>query len=161
MAEAGSRGSVLRRATIFVRDLDAAVAFYGEAFGFERHYARDMDLSVIADFPVGEEGRGGSMRFAIVRGSDPLVGMIGLIEICDPPLAPANDTRLRHGNAALVIETDNIARAARVIADRGGRIVRPPTDGRNMGDADGQPFPAKVMFAFDPDGQFLEVFEAT
>ena len=161
MAETGNRGSVLRRATIFVRDLDAAVAFYSEAFGFERYYARDMDLSVIGDFPVGDEGRGGSMRFAIVRGLDPLLGMIGLIEICDPPLAAASDTRLRHGNVALVIETDDIDRAARVIADRGGRIVRPPTDGRNIGDADGQPFPAKVMFAFDPDGQFLEVFEPT
>ena len=119
-----------------------------------------MDLAVIADFPVGDEGREGSMRFAIVRGSDPLVGMIGLIEICDPPLPPSTDKRLRHGDAALVIETDDIARAARVIAERGGRIVRPPTEGRNMGDAAGEPFPANVMFAFDPDGQFLEVFEA-
>ena len=73
MAEAGTRGSVLRRATIFVRDLDAAVAFYSEAFGFERYYARDMDLSVIGDVPFGDEGRGGSMRFAIVRGLDPLL----------------------------------------------------------------------------------------
>jgi catechol 2,3-dioxygenase-like lactoylglutathione lyase family enzyme len=161
MAETGTRGSVLRRATIFVRDLDAAVAFYSEAFGFERYYARDMDLSVIGDVPFGDEGRGGSMRFAIVRGLDPLLGMIGLIEICDPPLPPVAETRLRQGNAFLVIETDDIARAARVMAAHGCRIVRPPTEGRNIGDADGQPFPAKVMFAFDPDGQILEVFEPT
>ena len=36
MGAASTRGSVLRRATVFVRDLDVAVAFYGEAFGFER-----------------------------------------------------------------------------------------------------------------------------
>ena len=55
--------------------------------------------------------------------------------------------------------TDELA--ARVMAAHGCRILRPPTEGRNIGDAAGQPFPAKVMFAFDPDGQILEVFEPT
>ena len=101
------------------------------------------------------------MRFAILRGRDPLVGMIGLIEITGPPLDPNVSRRLGAGNAALVIETDDLDEVATKLVELGCTIVRAPTAGRNIGDALGNPVTAKVMFAFDPDGQFLEVFEAT
>jgi hypothetical protein len=116
-------------------------------------------MPMVEGFPAGEPGRTGGMRFVILRGWDPQIGMVGLIEIKDPPLKPRSDHRLRAGTAALVIETTDIARVAAKIKELGGTVLRGPWDGRNIGDLTGTPFPAKVMFATDPDQQFLEVFQ--
>ena len=149
--------SALRRATVFVQDLDRSIRFYSEVFGLSLWYRREMPL--VEGFPAGEPGQGGDMRFVILRGWDPQIGMIGLIEIKNPSLAPRADHRLRAGTAALVIETTDLARAATRIKELGGAVLRGPWDGRNIGDLAGTPFPAKVMFAADPDQQFLEVFQ--
>ncbi|MBM3503100.1 MAG: VOC family protein [Alphaproteobacteria bacterium] len=149
--------SALRRATVFVQDLDRSIRFYSEAFAMSLWFRREMAL--VEGFPAGEPGQGGDMRFVILRGWDPQIGMIGLIEIKNPPLKPRTDYQLRQGTAALVVETTDMARTAAKVRELGGRVLRGPWDGRNIGDLTGTPFPAKVMFALDPDQQFLEVFQ--
>ena len=158
----GNTQSVLRRATLFVRDMDRSIAFYGDVFGMEIYIDREMPLSVVPSFPVGPAGRGGAMRFVMMRGWDPLIGMIGLIEVKDPPLGdnPPPSGRLGYGNAALVLETRDVQAVATTIDSFGGSILMPPTEGRNLGDAEGNFIPALVMMATDPDGQFLEIFQA-
>ncbi len=157
----GENESVLRRATLFVRDMDRAIAFYRGVFGLNIYIDREMPLSVVPAFPVGVEGRSGTMRFVMMRGWDPLIGMIGLIEVKDPPLKePPGTSRLGYGNAALVLETRDAPAVAAAIESFGGSILMPPTEGRNLGDADGNFIPALVMMATDPDGQFLEIFQA-
>ena len=101
------------------------------------------------------------MRFVMMRGWDPLVGLIGLMEVKDPPLpdVPANG-RIGHGNAALVLETRNVRAVADALPAFGGNVLMPPTEGQNLGDAEGNFIPALVMMASDPDSQFLEVFQA-
>ncbi|MSO66139.1 MAG: VOC family protein [Alphaproteobacteria bacterium] len=151
--------SAVRRATIFVPNLQRALTFYARAFGFREWYRNDIDLGKLTDFPVGDPGRKGKALFVIMRGWDPQIGMLGLIEIQDPPLPIHKDRRLRAGQAALVIETSDIARCEQQIRELGGEIIRAPMDGRNIGSISGTPFPATVLFAWDPDGQFLEVFQ--
>lgn len=153
--------SVLRRASLFVRNMDRSIDFYSQVFGFETYIDREMPLSVVPNFPVGAPGRGGTMRFVMLRGWDPLIGMIGLMQIQEPPLDdPQNDGRLGLDHAALVIETRDADAAAATLTELGGALLMPPTEGRNLGDAEGNFIPAKVFMATDPDGHFLEVFEA-
>ena len=44
--------SVVRRTSLFVRDIERAVTFYQQAFGFEIYHDRELDVSVVPDFPV-------------------------------------------------------------------------------------------------------------
>ncbi len=154
--------SVLRRASLFVRDMERTLSFYGETFGLTPYIDRIIDLAILPDLPLGQPGRGGSMRFVILKGWDPLIGMIGFMEPRDPPLEDPHGppTRLGFNQPALVLETHDIGHVAAAIPRLGGRMLMAPKAGRNLGDAAGNFIPAQVMFASDPDGHFLEVFEA-
>lgn len=154
--------SVLRRASLFVRDMERTLSFYGETFGLTPYVDRIIDLAILPDLPLGQPGRGGSLRFVILKGWDPLIGMIGFMEPRDPPLEDPHGppTRLGFNQPALVLETRNIGHVAAAIPRLGGRVLMAPKAGRNLGDAAGNFIPAQVMFATDPDGHFLEVFEA-
>jgi predicted enzyme related to lactoylglutathione lyase len=152
--------SVLRRASIFVRDMDRSIGFYRGVFGLSVYIDREMPLSVVPDFPVDAPGREGNMRFVMMQGRDPLIGLIGLMELKNPPLPDTpRSSRLGHGNAALVLETSDARAVAEAIPEHGGTLLMPPTEGRNLGDAEGNFIPAIVLMATDPDGQFLEVFQ--
>ena len=154
--------SVLRRASLFVRDMERTLSFYGETFGLTPYVDRIIDLAIMPDLPLGQPGRGGSLRFVILKGWDPLIGMIGFMEPRDPPLEDPHGppTRLGFNQPALVLETRDIGHVAAAIPRLGGRVLMAPKAGRNLGDAAGNFIPAQVMFATDPDGHFLEVFEA-
>jgi predicted enzyme related to lactoylglutathione lyase len=99
------------------------------------------------------------MRFVIVRGWDPQIGMLGLIEITEPPLSARADHRLRQGNIALVFETNDIERALAALVRLGGTVLRPLREGTNFGDLRANRIAARVVLAADPDGQYLEIFQ--
>ena len=153
--------SVVRRTSLFVKDMARAMAFYREVFGLSVYVDREVDMAIVPDFPLGPEKRGGGMRLVILNGEDPLIGMIGLMEVSEPVLAePDHDVRrLGYGSAALVLSTTDAKRAAAMVESLGGRILMPVTEARNIGDADGNVIPAKLFMANDPDGYFLEVFQ--
>lgn len=158
----GEIRSVLRRATVFVRDMDRTIHFYSEVFGLKVQWDLDVDMTIAADFPMGKPGRGGAMRLVIMRGSDPLVGMMGFIQAKNPPLDdPPSDNRLNYGNVALVLETSDLASVERTLLKLGGTVLRASRDSRGFGDAQGNIVPARVLFARDLDGHFLEVFQIT
>ena len=152
---------MLRRATLLVRDLDRSLAFYKSVFGLIPYAELDVDLDRVPFFPVGPEPRSGSSRFVILKGENPLVGMIGLMEIADPPLPePSHDVRrLGIGSIALVLSVSNAEASATAAEELGGTILMPVTTARNLGDEEGGFVPAKLFMAQDPDGYFLEVFE--
>lgn len=160
---ASTTDSVLRRTTIFVRNMDRAVRFYSEVFGLAPYVDREIDMAAVSALPVGEPGRGGRMRFVVLKGTDPLIGMVGFLEVRDPPLADPHGPpeRIGLGSAAMVLETRDINHVAAAIPRLGGRILMAPKAGRNLGDAAGNFIPAVVLMASDPDGQFLEVFQPT
>ncbi len=157
----GYATSVLRRATLLVRDLDRSQAFYEGVFGLTLYAELSVDLARVPFFPVGTKPRGGNGRFLILKGENPLVGMIGLMELCDPPLPePDHDIRrLGIGSVALVLSTSNAEQAAAQVEELGGTVLMPVTEARNLGDESGAFVPAKLFMAQDPDGYFLEVFE--
>ena len=151
--------SVVRRTSLFVRELERSMAFYAGVFGLEPYHDRELDISVVPDFPVDLTPREGRMRLVILRGADPLVGMVGLMAI--PGLTePSRDTRrLGYGSAALVLSTADATGAAARVEELGGEILMPLTSARNIGDEAGNIIPARLFMALDPDGHFLEVFE--
>lgn len=153
--------SVLRRATMLVRDMERSLAFYKGVFGLTTYAELVVDMSRIPFFPVGPEPRSGDGRFVILKGENPMVGMIGLMEMRDPPLPePSHDVRrLGIGSMALVLSTSDAAAAALAVEDLGGSVVMPVTNARNLGDENGDFIPARLFMAQDPDGYFLEVFE--
>lgn len=153
--------SVLRRATMLVRDMARSLAFYEGVFGLTQYTELTVEMDRIPFFPVGPEPRGGNGRFIILKGENPLVGMIGLMEMRDPPLAePEHDVkRLGIGSMALVLSTSDANAAALAVEALGGTIVMPVTEARNLGDENGDFVPARLFMAQDPDGYFLEVFE--
>ncbi len=152
--------SILRRASLFVRDMKRSIDFYAGAFGLSVYADMNVPLTAVPSFPVGDAGGHGVLRLVVLRGRDPLAGMIGLMEVGDPPL-PNRDTtqRLGLGDVALVLESDNADTTAAAIDRLGGTVIMPPAGGRNLGDAEGNLVLARVMMARDPDGYFLEVFE--
>lgn len=156
-----TRTSVVRRTTLFVHDVKRATAFYEAVFGLTRYYEQDVSMDVVPAFPVQTQGQGGAGRLVILRGENPIAGMVGLLEMHDPPLPePDHDVRrLGYGNAALVLSTTDAEAAAAQVEPLGGKILAPVKEFRNVGDEDGNLVPAKVFMAFDPDGHFLEAFE--
>lgn len=153
--------SVLRRATMLVRDMDQSLAFYEGVFGLTKYAELVVDMGLIPFFPVGPEPRAGAGRFVILKGENPMVGMIGLMEMRDPPLPePSHDVRrLGIGSMALVLSTSDATAAAQAVEGLGGTIVMPLTEARNLGDENGDFIPARLFMAQDPDGYFLEIFE--
>ena len=153
--------ALLRRTTLLVRDLERSVSFYEQAFGLTRYTELDVDLDRVPAFPVGPEPRKGSSGLVILRGENPIAGMIGLMEIRDPPLddPPYDVRRLGIGSIALVLSVTNAEDVARTIKELGGLILMPITLARNIGDEDGGFIPVKLFMAQDIDGYFLEVFE--
>ncbi len=153
--------SVLRRATLLVRDLDRSIAFYRGVFGLMPYADLEVDLNRVPFFPLGPEPRNGNGKFVILKGEDPLAAMIGLMEVRAPPLPePGHDVgRLGIGSVALVLSVTEAETAAAAVEKLGGSVLMPVTAGRNLGDENGGFVPAKLFMAQDPDGYFLEVFE--
>lgn len=155
-------GLGLRRATLFVRDLVLSQRFYQTAFGLSVYRALDVDLSRVPDFPVGPGGPAtGQAKLVILRGSDPLVGMVGLMQMIAPELPDAryDVRRLGAGSVALVLAVGDADAAAMAVAAHGGEIIQPVKNARNIGDAAGEFTAVKMFMAYDPDGHFLEVFQ--
>ena len=154
-------GMGLRRATLFVRDLDRMRAFYEGVFGLTLYRELEVDLSRVKALPIGAANpESGSARFIILRGADPLVGMVGLMQVTAPALPEANHDvrRLGYGSVALVMAVKDADQAAADAARLGGEVIQPVTTARNIGDVAGEFVPVKMFMAYDPEGHFLEVF---
>jgi hypothetical protein len=117
-----------------------------------------VELDRVPLFPVGETVRGGRAKFLILKGEDPLIGMIGLMEMLDPPLPERDPRRLGRGSVALVLSVRDADAVATAIPQHGGAVIMPVTAARNLGDEDGQFIPVRMLMAYDPDGHFLEIF---
>lgn len=152
-------GRILRRATIFVADAEASARFYQDAFGFRVYSDQNITLSEGSPVTLGDNDDPRPGRFITVKGTHPLAGMIGLISIDGPTKNRLPDGRLGIGNVVLVIEVEDISRASAAIPEAGGRVVMALHDATNTGDERGEKVPSRRLFAHDPDGYVLEVFE--
>jgi catechol 2,3-dioxygenase-like lactoylglutathione lyase family enzyme len=148
------QSTILRRTTIVVRDIDKSIAFYRDAVGLRVGWDRESVLGDAIPLAPGAKG-----RFATVMGEDDAIGMIGLLQVVDPPLP-----------APPIPDTDTLAVAATIFvigtADCDGvydrlkavdaRIYKAPYDQELKG-RDGASIKMRSMAAWDPDGHFLEI----
>jgi catechol 2,3-dioxygenase-like lactoylglutathione lyase family enzyme len=148
---------VLLRSTFIVADIEAAIEFYRNVFGWTVAY--DNVLAVDRRFPPAAPD-GAPCRLVIFQVEDPEVGGIGFMQYLKHEIAPGpskHRDKLRQGEAILVIKSDDPdACHARIVGTQ-AVIVAPPTDWTVPGPAPGQVIRLRTMSLFDPNGIYLEV----
>lgn len=152
-------GNIVRRVTVMVRDAEASANFYQTCFGFTVYSDQSITLRQGTPVAIGDPSSPQPGRFITVKGRHPLAGMIGLISIEGETQDRLPDGKLGIGNVVLVLETEDIDDAARHIETLGGSITMAIHDAENTGDEDGNKVPSRRLFALDPDGVVLEVFQ--
>lgn len=152
-------GRILRRATIFTSDAETSAGFYTQALGMTVYSDQRIELPAHSPVTLGATDGPRPARFITVKGTHPFAGMIGLISMegdVDDRLAGG---RLGIGNVVLVIEVEDIVQVPAAIERAGGRVVRPLHDAQNTAGLNGEKIPSRRLFARDPDGYVLELFE--
>jgi catechol 2,3-dioxygenase-like lactoylglutathione lyase family enzyme len=152
---APSDGTITRRTTLLVHDLDASIDFY-RTLGFEKWYEGSGGTVTGQGLPVADAKIGDPTKLVIMKGKDPYVGMVGLLQYGPKrPLPKVGE--LRTGDAILMIETKGMDAIAQRLKAAGYYIQKPPTVShiKSVGDE----WDAKFMYVFDPDGRMVELTE--
>lgn len=148
---------VLLRSTFIVADIDAAIRFYGEVFGW--HVAYDNVLEVDYRFPPAAAD-GAPCRLVIFRGEDPEIGGIGFMKYLHHQM-PAGPSKHRktvgEGEAILVVKSPDPDATYRKILKTDAVVVAPPTDWTVPSPVAGKRIRLRTMSLFDPNGIYLEV----
>ncbi len=148
---------LIKRTTLIVRDADRAAAWYEQVFGMTRVMDTPFTLSG-AQLAAGAQGD--RTRLVILKCADETVGMIGLLQWVDPPMAAPDElpTRIAFGAPIFVVAaTDCRATVGRARA-AGSRIHCEPRDWTVTG-FDGKQQAMIGASFFDSDGYFFEVNE--
>ena len=158
-AEPGQATDLVRRTTLIVHDMDAAVRFYRDVLGFEVWLE---NTGKVGKSSLPSSARpGAASRFVIMKGRHPWVGMIGLLQYGAARPAPGLQPRtlprqLRPGDAVLMIETQDLEHIYARMRRAGTPIFREPESSEVTG-AGGVRWIARFLFAWDPDGHMLEI----
>lgn len=147
--------NVVKRTTLIVRDATRSLAFYRDVLGMTMWYDGEIVLGGVT-LPVG--ARGDRTRLVIMRAEDPVIGMIGLLQFTDPPLAPppAERRTLGIGDVVFVMQTDDVEAVHARLREWGARVQAPPHAFEVMG-ADGAMLRMTTLSFWDPDGYFFEI----
>lgn len=152
---APSDGTITRRTTLLVHDLAASVQFY-QTLGFDKWYEGASGTVNGRGLPVVDAKIGDPTKLVIMRGKDPYVGMIGLLQYGPTrPLPTVGE--IRAGDAILMIETKGMDVIAKRLEDGGYRIQKAPEVSHIK--SVGTEWDAKFMYVFDPDGRMVELTE--
>lgn len=147
--------AIVRRTTLVVRDIERSVAFYRDALGLSVYYENELTLSGTV-MPIAEAGA--KCRLAIMQAEDPWIGMIGLMQLTDPPEPDPGPyrQRLSIGDIAIVMASDDARATFERVRASGVQLIAEPRESS-------QPMPGGGEFRmitssfFDPDGYFIEV----
>ena len=148
---------VLLRSTFIVGDLEAAIRFYSEVFGWQVAY--DNILAVDYRFPPAAPD-GAPCRLVIFRGTDPEIGGIGFMQYLhhNPPPGPSKHRKtVGQGEAILVVKSDDPDASYEKIRKTDAVVVAPPTDWTVPSPVKGQVIRLRTMSLFDPNGIYIEV----
>ncbi len=152
---AASDGTITRRTTLLVYDLGASIQFY-QTLGFEKWYEGPIGAVSGKGLPVEDIKTGDPTQLVIMRGKDPYVGMIGLLQY-GPKRPPPPMGKMRIGDAILMIETKGLDAIAKQLKARGYHITKPPEISHIK--SVGAEWDAAFMYVFDPDGRMVELTE--
>ncbi len=142
-----------KRTTILVRDMQKSLAFYRDILGWDVFYEGDVDGEGVAQL-MGMPCRGVKMVVLNAHGSQ--FGNVGLMEVKDAAPLMENlppPKRIRYGEAALVISTQNILELHDKIAKAGYVVINAPA---KIG-VPGRPMAVLEMFVRDPDGVLVNL----
>lgn len=149
-----SDGTVMRRTTLLVHDIERSARFY-EILGFSRWFVGPEGKVRAGGLPVEGIKVGDPSRFMIMKGKDGYLGMIGLLQY-GKPSRPAKFA-LRRGDPVLMIEITDMAGVAAKLTAAGFVIHKPPETSHIKSVS--EEWDALFMFAIDPDGHMLELTE--
>ena len=145
---------IVKRTTLMVRDAQAAADWYAQVFGMTR--AMDVPFT-LSGRQLAAGKAGDRTRLVLMKADHDQIGMIGLLQWIDPPMAaPEVATGIAFGAPIFVVEArDCDATVARARA-LGSRIHCEPYDWTVAG-FDGRPKDLRGASLFDLDGYFFEV----
>lgn len=146
--------AIIKRTTLKVRDMEKSIAFYEGVMGMSKYYDNEITLSGNL-LPGGNKGD--VTRLVIMKGEDPVIGMIGLLEWLDPkPKAPEIPYDFDFGNPVFVAAVEN-AEVAYEKAQALECVIRAPLSEAEYPGADGGVVKVRSVGVFDPDGHFFEL----
>jgi catechol 2,3-dioxygenase-like lactoylglutathione lyase family enzyme len=150
-----SDGTVTRRTTLLVHDMEASIAFY-RVLGFDKWYEGSGGTVTGQGLPVEGVKVGDPTKLVIMKGKDPYIGMVGLLQY-GPKKPLPKVGKMRTGDAILMIEMRGMDEAAKRMREAGYKIQKEPTTSR-IKSVDSE-WDAKFMYVFDPDGNMVELTE--
>jgi catechol 2,3-dioxygenase-like lactoylglutathione lyase family enzyme len=148
--------SVVRRTTLIVGNIESSIEFYRDVIGMELWL--DLPGTVGDQSLPSEAPPGAPSRFVIMKGRDPWIGMIGLLQYGESETPAGPPAALVPGDAVLMMETADLDGIWARMQKSGTSIFRAPKASQVTG-ADGRRWSARFLFAFDPDGRMLEINE--
>lgn len=147
----------LRRTTLIVRNMDASLAFYRGALGFDVVYDQQLTSPGLTS-RYGNDGQNRS-RLVLTQTNSGEMGMIGLWQFLDPTekdAAAVEPADFTPGKIVLLFNTTDLdARFAAAAAVPGVEVISEPRERR-------YPSPAgdiivMVSMLVDPDGHTIEL----
>lgn len=153
-----SEGIIVRRTTLLVHDAEISTAFYRDILGFDVWYESDGKITG-SGLPVVDAEVGEPTKFVIMKGNDPYMGMVGLLQYGNPKTHNRlTDTpEMRAGDFILMIEMANIDEVVDKLEKQNHPIYKMPETSRIKSVDD--EWDAKVMYVLDPDGHMIELTE--
>jgi catechol 2,3-dioxygenase-like lactoylglutathione lyase family enzyme len=149
-----SDGTVMRRTTLLVYDIERSIKFY-EILGFTVWLNGPWGAVRAGGLPVQGVKPGDPNRLVLMKGKDPYLGMVGLLQQGKTQKAPKFS--LRRGDPILMIEIADMTGVERKLRAAGFTIHKAPETSHIKSVSD--EWDAKFMFAIDPDGHMLELTE--
>lgn len=147
--------NIIKRTTLIVRDIEASRQWYEQVLGMSVYYDDEVVLSGVG-FAAGQAGD--RTHLLIMQAADPEIGMIGLLQWIDPPMAaPAEiPTSVTFGNPTFVVRSDDSRGAWEAAKALGTHVHAEPHEWSIKG-ADGLMKHFIGVSLFDPDGYFYEL----
>lgn len=149
--------NIVKRTTLIVRNMRVSLTWYREVLGMSVYFDDEVVLSG-EGFPAGNQGD--RTHLVILRAEDPEIGMIGLLQWVDPPMAAptAIPTTVGFGNPTFVVASDNARLAWERATALGTHVHAEPHEWSIRG-ANGKLKHFIGVSLFDPDGYFFELNE--
>jgi len=147
--------TIVRRTTLVVRDIGRSVAFYRDALGLSVYYDSELELSGRV-MPIASAGA--KCHLVIMQADDPWIGMLGLMQVTDPPEPDPGPyrQRLSIGDVAFVMASDDAHAVFERVRASGVQLIAEPEESSVPKPGGGEIHMITSSF-FDPDGYFIEV----
>ena len=147
--------TTVKRTTLIVRNIEVSSKWYEEVLGMSLYYD---DTITLGGKGMAAGKKGDVTHLKIYKCSDPVIGMIGLLQWIDPELPAPEEipTKVDYGNPTFVVDTNNVDEVYKKALTLGTHIHSEPHEWSVRG-ADGNMINFITMSVFDPDGYFYEI----